>query len=57
MSKRDKEYFLARIAAEREAAERATSEEARRVHLDLAELYEEQMAGRGPAEPLPSEED
>ena len=57
MSMRDKEYFLARIAAEREAAERATSEEARRAHLDLAELYEEQMAGRGPAEPLPSEED
>lgn len=51
MSKQDKEYFLARSAAEREAAERATSEEARRVHLQLAERYEEQMAGRGPKEP------
>ena len=48
MSKRDKEYFLARIAAEREAAERATSEAARQVHLELAERYEEQMTGRGP---------
>lgn len=51
MSKRDKAYFLARIAAEREAAEGATSEEARRVHLQLAERYEKQMAGRGLKEP------
>jgi hypothetical protein len=51
MSKRDQEYYLARIAAEREAAERATSEEARRVHLRLAEQYQKRVEGRIIEEP------
>lgn len=53
MSKRDREYYLGRIAAEREAAERATNEAARRVHLQLIEQYERQILSpapeRGPA--------
>jgi len=51
MSKRDQEYYLARIAAEREAAKRATSDAARRAHLQLADRYEQRMAGRPPEEP------
>ena len=51
MSKRDQEYYLARIAAEREAAERATSDEARRAHLKLAEQYQDMVEGRGRKEP------
>jgi len=51
MSKRDQEYYLARIAAERETAERATSEEARRVHLRLAEQYQKRVEGRTIEEP------
>jgi len=46
MSKDDSDYYLARVSAEREAAERATSEEARRVHLQLAEHYWQVLAGR-----------
>jgi hypothetical protein len=46
MSKNDSDYYLARVSAEREAAERATSEEARRVHLRLAEQYQQVLAGR-----------
>jgi len=42
----DREYYLARISAEREAAERATSEDVRRVHLKLAEEYQEILDGR-----------
>jgi hypothetical protein len=45
MSQRDREYYLARIAAEREAAERATSEEARSIHLQLIEEYRELLEG------------
>ena len=51
MSQRDREYYLARIAAEREAAERAISDEARSVHLALAEHYQELLDGRPPQEP------
>ncbi len=46
MSKRDREYYLARITAEREAAERATNEAARRIHLQLIERYESRIANR-----------
>ena len=42
----DREYYLARISAEREAAEKATSEDARRVHLRLADEYQEILDGR-----------
>ena len=40
------EYYLARIAAEREAAERAGTEEARRAHLELVEQYQRILDGR-----------
>jgi DNA-directed RNA polymerase specialized sigma subunit len=46
MSKDDSDYYLARVSAEREAAERATSEEVRRAHLQLAERYRQVLAGR-----------
>lgn len=55
MSKRDQEYYLARIAAEREAAERATSDAARRAHLQLADRYEQRMNGRPSEEPSADE--
>ena len=45
MSKPDRDYYLARIAAEREAAERATSDEARSVHLQLIDGYQELLDG------------
>jgi hypothetical protein len=51
MSRRDREYYLARIAAEREAAKRATSDEARRSHLQLAERYQGMIDGRGRKDP------
>lgn len=35
----DKDYFLRRAAAEVDAAHRATNGEAKRAHLELAELY------------------
>jgi hypothetical protein len=56
MSKRDREYYLARIAAEREAAECAASDAARSAHLQLAERYEQWMAGSGADKP-PADED
>lgn len=56
MSKRDREYYLARISAEREAAERATNEAARAAHLQLAEQYQEWLEGRGTGE-TPGEEE
>ena len=43
VSKKDRDYYLARISAEREAAERATSEAARAAHLQLAAQYEERL--------------
>lgn len=51
MSQRDQEYYLARIAAEREAAERATSEEARSVHLRLIDEYQELLDGHNRKQP------
>lgn len=42
----DREYYLARISAEREAAALATSDDVRRVHLKLAEEYQEILDGR-----------
>ena len=51
----DRDYYLARISAEREAAERATSEDARRVHLRLADEYEQRLNER-PKEPPASED-
>ena len=55
MSKRDREYYHARIAAEREAAERATSDAARRIHLRLADEYQERLDGSG-SDGAPDEE-
>jgi hypothetical protein len=46
MSIRDREYYLARITAERDAAERATNEAARKVHLQLIEQYERRLSSR-----------
>ncbi len=51
MSKREREYYRARIAAERAAAERATSDEARRIHLRLADQYQDLVDGRRAQEP------
>ncbi|HEX3677742.1 MAG TPA: hypothetical protein VHU79_10190 [Sphingomicrobium sp.] len=48
MSKRDREYYLERITAEREAAERATNEAARRAHLQLVDQYERRLSSRTP---------
>ena len=39
------QYYLARIAAERAAAEQASSDEARMVHLTLAEEYQRIVDG------------
>jgi len=46
MSNRDRDYYLARITAERDAAERATNESARKVHLQLIEQYERRLSSR-----------
>ena len=43
MSDKDRNYYRARLSAEREAAERATDEHVRRVHLKLAEQYLERL--------------
>jgi hypothetical protein len=43
----DRDYYLARIAAERQAAESATNEAAREAHLQLAERYEQRVSNRG----------
>ena len=58
MSRKDREYYLARIDSEREAAERATNEDAWRAHLKLAENYAERVAGSGrsPTSEEPDEE-
>jgi hypothetical protein len=42
--KSDRDYYLARIAAERAAAEAATSDWVRAVHLELADKYQERLA-------------
>jgi hypothetical protein len=54
-TKSDREYYLVRISAEREAAERATTEVARRAHLQLAEKYEQRLSSSAPQGP-PEEE-
>jgi hypothetical protein len=46
VSKIDRDYYLARIGAERQAAQRATNEAARSAHLQLAEEYEQRLTGR-----------
>ena len=56
MSKPDRDYYLARIAAERAAAERATNEDARQVHLQLIDEYQELLDGHDRKAP-PSVED
>jgi hypothetical protein len=57
VSKRDRDYYLARISAEREAAERATSEAARAAHLELAEQYQERLEARDRGYLEPDEEE
>ena len=48
------EYYLARIAAERAAAEQAATDEARMIHLDLAEQYQRIVDGKqAPPSPAP----
>ena len=49
MKQADLEYFLARIEAECVAAEAAASEEARTVHLALADHYAQMLAGAAQA--------
>ena len=41
-----REYYLARIAAERAAAEQATTDRARALHLQLAEQYQRIVDGK-----------
>ncbi|HYC95251.1 MAG TPA: hypothetical protein VEB39_06080 [Sphingomicrobium sp.] len=41
MTSHDLEYYRARAAEERQAAANASRIEVRRIHLDLARLYEE----------------
>ena len=55
MSKRDREYYLARITAEHEAAKQAKNEAARRAHLQLIEQYERRLTGPASERP-PGEE-
>jgi hypothetical protein len=48
----DRDYYLARIAAERAAAAAAQSDWVRSVHLELAGKYEERLAAeRGESDP------
>jgi hypothetical protein len=42
--KSDRDYYLSRIAAERSAADAATSDWVRAVHLELADKYQERLA-------------
>ncbi len=55
MSKRDRDYYLARLAAEREAAERATDDYVRQVHLKLAEEYDQRVSEMPDLEPSSGE--
>ncbi|HEX8841407.1 MAG TPA: hypothetical protein VF757_03820 [Sphingomicrobium sp.] len=48
MTQAEREYYLARIAAERAAAEQASNDRARTIHLDLAEQYQRIVDGREP---------
>ncbi|NUR45510.1 MAG: hypothetical protein HOP91_05060 [Sphingomonas sp.] len=42
----EQEYYLARIAAERTAAEQAVTDKARTVHLQLADHYQRILDGK-----------
>jgi hypothetical protein len=46
MTQAEREYYLARIAAERCAAEKAGNDQARTIHLDLAEQYQRIVDGK-----------
>ena len=46
-NKLDRDYYRARLAAERVAAEQATSEVARVAHAELAEQYEQLLSAEG----------
>lgn len=46
-NKLDRDYYRARLAAERVAAEQATSEVARVAHSELAEQYEQLLSAEG----------
>lgn len=48
MNQTERDYYLARIAAERAAAEQAANDEARTIHLSLAEEYERIIKGLQP---------
>jgi hypothetical protein len=54
MNQAEREYYLARIAAERAAAEQAKNEQARTIHLALAEEYQRIVEGHEPP-PTPTE--
>ena len=45
-SQSEQEYYLARVAAELTAAEQARTDEARTIHLELAERYQRIADGR-----------
>jgi len=49
--KSDAEYYAARLSAERNAAQAATSEEARAVHRALAEHYASRLGMSNGANP------
>jgi hypothetical protein len=44
--KSDRDYYRARIAAEQAAAEAATSDWVRAVHLELVDKYQERLAAQ-----------
>jgi hypothetical protein len=48
MEQAERDYYLARIAAERAAAEQAANDEARTIHLNLAEEYQRIIEGLQP---------
>ena len=55
MNQAERDYYLARIAAERAAAEQAANEEARTIHLSLAEGYQRILEGQQPVRsPIPN---
>lgn len=49
MTKLDREYYLARLDAERAAAAAAMSDEARAAHLELADHYTSLLAASDPS--------
>lgn len=50
----DFEYFSRRMTQEREAAIRASNAQARRLHLDMADLYAGLVKSSGDRRQLPS---